>query len=367
MCKPLVSIIVPVYKTEDYLQECIDSILRQRYPKIEVILVDDGSPDRCPALCDELEKSHDCIRVIHQENQGLGMARNTGLAAARGEYVIFVDSDDCLDGSQAVSRLVTEALKAHADIVQGCYRRFHDGWYSAVNYHHLRAGDYTETADFRFKGFYMYGHLSYAWGKLYRRAFLMEHELWCGAYPFTQDKAHNIACCACEPVYGFIDKSVYLYRNNEASVTSRYKENFIPVWTSIAQDFEKFLKERHIRRPYGDLIAFHLFFGSFFLVKQELMHEKSGIYHSVEKLRIYGENPLVRKAMAGLARGRWIDRIDSISWKVVIRLAALVFYLHGYWLFAAAIAFLRRCGVDRRITNARYRGKGRGHKAGGKG
>lgn len=364
MCKPLVSVIVPVYKTEEYLQVCVDSILRQDYPELEIILVDDGSPDACPKLCDRLAESHDHIRVIHQENQGLGIARNTGLAAAEGEYVLFVDSDDCLDGSQAAACLVDEAQKTHADIVQGCYRRFHDSWYSEVNHHHLRAGAYTQSADFRFKGFYMYGHLSYAWGKLYRRAFLIENELWCGAYPFTQDKAHNIACYACEPVYGFIDKSVYLYRNNEASVTGRYKENFIPVWTSIAQDFVKFLKERQIRKSYGDLVAFHLFFGSFFLVKQELSHGEHGISYAVEKLKIYGKNPLVKKAMAGLSRGRWVNQIAPVSWKIVIRLAALLFSLHGYRMFAVSIAAIRRIGVDRRITDARYRSERKGDRGG---
>lgn len=357
MRKPFVSVIVPVYRTAEYLQECVDSILQQLYENLEIILVDDGSPDECPKLCDALADSYENIRVIHQENQGLGMARNSGLAAAAGEYVLFVDSDDCLDGPQSVTRLVEAAVENQADIVQGCYRRFRRGWYSAVNHHHLQPGEYTRSVDFRFKGFYMYGHLSYAWGKLYRRAFLMEHQLWCGAYPFTQDKAHNIACCAYEPIYGFIEQSVYLYRENEASVTGKYKENFIPVWTAIVSDYVRFLRERHIRNSYGDLIAFHLFFGSFFLVKQELSHGKHGIARSVEKLREYGKNPLVKKAMAGLARGRWVNQISPVSWKIVIRLAALLFHLHGYWLFAAGIAALRRLQIDRRITNARYRKK----------
>ncbi len=358
MCKPLVSVIVPVYRTEKYLQACVDSILRQRYENLEMILVDDGSPDTCPELCDALAENHENIRVIHQENQGLGLARNTGLAAAEGTYVLFVDSDDCLDGLQAVSCLVEEAEKSHADIVQGCYRRFCQDWYSAVNHHHLHPGEYTRSVDFRFKGFYMYGHLSYAWGKLYRRAFLMEHQLWCKAYPFTQDKAHNIACCAYEPVYGFVDQSLYLYRKNEASVTGRYKENFISVWTSIASDFVEFLKERQISGSYGDLTAFHLFFGSFFLVEQELLHQKHGIVQAVEKLRVYGKNPLVKKSMAELSRGQWVSQISPISWKVVIPLAALLFHLHGYWLFAVGIALLKKLEIDRRITKARYSGKG---------
>jgi glycosyltransferase involved in cell wall biosynthesis len=92
--QPLVSVIVPVYKVEAYLQTCVDSILEQPYENIEIILVDDGSPDRCPMICEEYAKKDPRIRVIHQENRGLPGARNTGLRAASGEWIICVDSDD---------------------------------------------------------------------------------------------------------------------------------------------------------------------------------------------------------------------------------------------------------------------------------
>lgn len=92
--QPLVSVIVPVYKVEAYLQTCVDSILEQPYENIEIILVDDGSPDRCPMICEEYAKKDPRIRVIHQENRGLPGARNTGLRAASGEWIICADSDD---------------------------------------------------------------------------------------------------------------------------------------------------------------------------------------------------------------------------------------------------------------------------------
>lgn len=91
---PKVSFIVPVYKVEKYLPECIKSILGQTYPDFEVILVDDGSPDRCGEICDEYAARDSRIRVIHQENGGLSRARNRGMDEAKGEYLWFVDSDD---------------------------------------------------------------------------------------------------------------------------------------------------------------------------------------------------------------------------------------------------------------------------------
>ena len=90
----LISIIVPVYKTEKYLEKCVDSILQQRYENIEVLLIDDGSPDNAGKLCETFAKADHRIRVIHQENGGLSSARNTGIAQAQGSYLAFVDSDD---------------------------------------------------------------------------------------------------------------------------------------------------------------------------------------------------------------------------------------------------------------------------------
>lgn len=94
---PEISIIVPVYKVEKYLNECIDSILAQTFTDFEVILVDDGSPDNCPALCDAAAEKDSRIRVIHQQNKGLSGARNAGIDIARGSWLSFIDSDDSID------------------------------------------------------------------------------------------------------------------------------------------------------------------------------------------------------------------------------------------------------------------------------
>ena len=91
---PEISVIVPVYRAEAYLHACIDSILSQTFSDFELILVDDGSPDNCGAICDDYAARDSRVRVIHQENQGQAAARNRALAVARGDWVCFVDSDD---------------------------------------------------------------------------------------------------------------------------------------------------------------------------------------------------------------------------------------------------------------------------------
>ncbi len=90
----LISVIVPIYNVEKYLQKCVDSIINQTYKNLEIILVDDGSPDNCPKMCDDYAEKDSRIKVVHKENGGLSDARNVGMEVATGEYVSFIDSDD---------------------------------------------------------------------------------------------------------------------------------------------------------------------------------------------------------------------------------------------------------------------------------
>lgn len=113
---PLISVIVPVYNVEKYLDRCLNSIVNQTYKKLEIILVDDGSPDKSPQMCDCWAKKDNRIKVIHKKNGGLGFARNSGLEIATGEYVAFVDSDDYIDTNMYQS-LIEYTISNNADIV----------------------------------------------------------------------------------------------------------------------------------------------------------------------------------------------------------------------------------------------------------
>ena len=93
----LISVIVPIYNVEKYLTKCIESIINQTYKNLEIILVDDGSPDKSPIICDEYAKKDNRIKVIHKKNGGLSDARNYGMSLATGEYISFIDSDDYID------------------------------------------------------------------------------------------------------------------------------------------------------------------------------------------------------------------------------------------------------------------------------
>ena len=118
MNNELISIIVPVYKVEKYLEKCVKSILKQTYTNLEIILVDDGSPDKCGQLCDELAKGDDRIKVYHKENGGLSDARNYGVERANGEYIGFVDSDDYIH--ESMYEKLYEAIKKSGTLIVEC-------------------------------------------------------------------------------------------------------------------------------------------------------------------------------------------------------------------------------------------------------
>lgn len=174
--KDLVSIIVPVYKVEEYLRECVESLIVQTHKNIEIILVDDKSPDKSGVLCDELAKSDERIRVIHKpQNEGLNMARKTGFDASRGRYITFLDSDDyfCKD---TVERSLKILRESHADVALFGSREFSDVDERVCE----RVGKRVETktistkkeiADYAFHGGGNLPGIQYVtvWGKLYTR------------------------------------------------------------------------------------------------------------------------------------------------------------------------------------------------------
>lgn len=179
----LVSIIVPIYKIEAYLPTCIESLINQTYPTLEIILVDDGSPDQCPAICDSYATLDTRIHVIHKPNGGLVSARKAGLAASHGAYISNVDGDDWVEPT-FIERMVEEAQRADVDIVAtGFQRDLLDSTTSMLNT--LPCGIYRD-ADMRetvylsmlYSGaFFRVGVYSYLWNKLFRREILFESQM----------------------------------------------------------------------------------------------------------------------------------------------------------------------------------------------
>ncbi len=162
------SVIIPVYRVEATLDRCVESVVNQTFGDLEVILVDDGSPDRCPQLCDAWAGRDSRIRVVHQANGGLSAARNAGIGAATGDCLTFVDSDDYLDRStyqHAMSAMAERHDGLRGDMVEfPIYRHFGAPWQTVVTFSRCT---YTSAADYWLGG-KAYEH-SYACNKIYQR------------------------------------------------------------------------------------------------------------------------------------------------------------------------------------------------------
>lgn len=167
--QPEISIIVPVYKTERFLSACISSILAQTFTDFELILVDDGSPDSCPALCDAAAAKDSRIRVIHQKNRGLSVARNAGLDAAEGEWIAFVDSDDIIT-PDFCAKLYHAAQEAGAQMAVCNYRQVDEALTPIrKQYLHVRREVLTPEQALEHSTLLPY---MVVWNKLYHRSIL---------------------------------------------------------------------------------------------------------------------------------------------------------------------------------------------------
>ena len=233
---PEISIIVPVYKVEEYLSQCIDSILVQTFTNFELLLVDDGSPDRCGEMCEEYAQKDERIRVFHQENAGVSTARNKGLAEAYGKYIVFVDSDDYVDLDMFES-MYNSAKKYDADFVRvDNYKERTDGAVLNQNYvPPMHEGVYNQQ-ELREKLLYTQLGLNPSddgskyvscsvWRNIYRKAiidslklqFVSERDLISEDIPFNID-----FMMSCERA-AVINQKFYHYIVNEKSLTQTYK------------------------------------------------------------------------------------------------------------------------------------------------
>lgn len=168
MKNPLISIIVPCYKVEKYLHKCIDSIICQTYSNLEIILVDDGSPDNSGKICDEYAKRDNRIKVIHKKNGGLSDARNTAIDIATGEYILFIDSDDYVSFNH-VEHLYEVISKYNSDIAIEDLTPFYEGTEPDTSYNEKKKDLVFNSNDALIKMFYQKDFDTCACSKLYNK------------------------------------------------------------------------------------------------------------------------------------------------------------------------------------------------------
>ena len=217
MDNELISIIVPVYKVEKYLEKCVKSILKQTYTNLEIILVDDGSPDKCGQLCDELAKTDDRIIVFHKENGGLSDARNYGVERANGEYIGFVDSDDYIH--ECMYKELYEAIKKSGTSIAECgvtrvYKNILRPHYEGEDYFLVldREGYLKEYLENK----RLYGS---AWCKLSHRDLAKKIKFPAGK--IYEDAFYTLELLKTVDKYTLISGNYYYYYIRENSITTR--------------------------------------------------------------------------------------------------------------------------------------------------
>lgn len=245
---PKVSVVVPIYKVEKYLSRCVESILNQTYFNLEIILVNDGSPDQCGEIAEHYAKADHRIQVVHKENGGLSDARNAGMQCVTGEYTLFLDSDDWLEHNM-VEEMVDKSLLYMADIVQVAFYYAFDDHLLLDNRHYSITGDaiildnkllmYELVINERVKNF--------AWGKLYRTKLVKDIPFKKGVLFEDVFWAHQVMHRV--HTYVILHQPMYYYYQRTDSIVATY--------TPRNLDIIRGAKERHrfIEKYYTELTS----------------------------------------------------------------------------------------------------------------
>ena len=299
----LISVIIPVYRVEAYLDRCVRSIVDQTYPDLEIILVDDGSPDRCGGMCDAWAARDNRIRVIHKENGGLSDARNAGMDIAAGSYIAFVDSDDWIH-PEFVACLYDAVRKHEAGIGACDVRVVHD---DAVVFQPVDADSVcrtpeqairalTENREFR----------AVAWNKLYHRSLLEGERFPVGRYHedefFTYrilDKAKRLA---------YVDAPLYCYYQRPGSIMNSASPKRLDTLDAFMER-QALFRVRYPELYIGDKIMFctacvHLY--------QQALDGRGDVWREVRK-RIREYRGKIRFSFSELKGISWKDRIYVVG------------------------------------------------------
>lgn len=341
MNEPLISIIIPVYNVERYLPKCLDSVIHQSYKNIEIICVNDGSPDNSSEILAEYEKKDPRIKVINQKNTGLAGARNTGVDAAIGDYIMFVDSDDWID-LNSCEVAIKYALQYTADAILFPYvkeymgksekkeifeeklivfngtevkSKLHRRIFGLVD-HELR---HPEKAD----------SIVTVWGKLYTSSVIKDTN--CKFIDLsiigTEDALFNIGVIDKVGKAVYTSECFYHYRkNNTTSLTKSYKKDLINQWNRLFGMMETYIEENNLPNTYKTALSNRISFSVIGLGLNEILSNKNTIA-KLKGIKQIIENERYRDAIAKLK----IEFLP-IHWKVFFAFSKYRFSIGVYSL-----------------------------------
>lgn len=296
MSQPVISVIVPIYKVEKYLCQCVESILNQSYRNIELILVDDGSPDACPRICDEYALADPRVKVIHKENGGVSSARKVGMESASGNYVLFVDSDDWL--SLETLQCCMDRIEDADCLIFSYVREYPD---SSLPAHVLDTSCVMEGAEAEDR---IYRRLFGLVGdelrhperlenmgscvmKLYRRETAKQGRFFdASEIGSSEDTLFNMyALFGCRKVV-YLDEPLYHYRKAGSSITSSYRPRLIEQWGRLFDLMEAVIEEKQLGSDYRQAMDARIALSVFGIGSNELSAD-DGFFSKVGRIREY--------------------------------------------------------------------------------
>ena len=220
----LFSIILPVYNVEKYLQECVESILKQTYKDYEIILVDDGSTDKSPEICDRLSEQNPCVKTVHKKNGGLSDARNAGTKIARGEYIIYIDSDDFVIAKDFLEK-IADKTKNSPDLIFYKYSKYYDTQKRLADcpFSLKSAADKASYADKIYSLVKADAFYGMAWIKAIKRAVIADNDICFEVGLLGEDMEWNYHIVFNSRSIDFVDETFIAYRQREGSITATHK------------------------------------------------------------------------------------------------------------------------------------------------
>lgn len=271
------SLIVPVYNVQDYLHQCIESILKQTYKEFEVILVDDGSTDNSGKICDEYAQKDNRIKVVHKINAGLVSARKEGLKSSSGEFIINIDSDDWIEN--ILLEEIEKIINVYSPDVIAFNFFYNTFSKQTIKEHNLKEGYYDKNALEKeiypkmlydnSQPFYSFGLRPNLWGKVFRRNILYNNQLEVDdRITLGEDAACTYPTMLQAKSLFVLNKPLYHYRYNEKSITNSYKKNMLENNEKLINHlFNKLGNNHNLNKQIYHYIAFLLFLSIFNEVK----------------------------------------------------------------------------------------------------
>ena len=347
---PFISVIIPVYKAETYLEQCVSSVLQQTYPSLELILVDDGSPDDCPQLCEKLAAADQRVHVLHKENEGAAFARAAGLSMAKGDYCLFVDGDDWID-PDTLECCVQMALEQESDCVMFGYVREYPGnsiqnplFEANFSYDRERSEALVHRRLIGPMGQELAApqrvdNLSSMCMKLFRTEAARRGRIVSDRIVGTsEDTIFNVyALDGCRISY--LNRCFYHYRkDNPQSITTHHKPDLAEKWDILYKVFGEYIASSGRQAQYQPAFLNRVACGMIGLGLNEV-GSRAGLLKKAKRIRSILEKPLYQEAF---------EKLDAsccpLQWKIFFFLCRRRLAL-GLTLLLQLINFLRSRGT----------------------